>query len=400
MPKYGWLLIASFVLLQPVGNTFELPIVLMAFSGLWLTLRHWSTVKGLPAFKPLMVVFACVWVPMLLSLTDAVNLSRAAQTSLVFLRFPFAAVFVSAVLATQSARDRVLMLVGLGTSLAALAVVGLTLTGHAAGGRVNASFPIGHIMAVLSPIYLYWLWRTTQQRWWLVLVLPVYAAAILFSGARVAWIMVGVGSVLVLIQLLWVEKIRWRWKTAAVVLAITSLGIGATVFEPGSKAKLAQTAGLFSGNYEKTNMATSLRLPIWGVAVRMAKDHWINGVGPRGFRYVYEQYAEPGNPFMVDNKNRGATHPHQLLLEVVTETGIIGLLGYLIALGYWLRLAFIAARARQGQALPWMAGVLVAIMPINAHMAFYASFWSCITWWLIALSLAYWQAGVSGEKTN
>jgi hypothetical protein len=40
-----------------------------------------------------------------------------------------------------------------------------------------------------------------------------------------------------------------------------------------------------------------------------------------------------------------------------------------------------------------MAAVFVAIMPINAHMALYASFWSCLLWWLVASALSYWQAG-------
>jgi hypothetical protein len=47
-----------------------------------------------------------------------------------------------------------------------------------------------------------------------------------------------------------------------------------------------------------------------------------------------------------------------------------------------------------------MAAVFVAIMPINAHMAFYASFWSCMTWWLIAISLAFWQASLNKESAT
>ena len=158
-------------------------------------------------------------------------------------------------------------------------------------------------------------------------------------------------------------------------------------------ARVGQTAGLFSGNYDQANAATSLRLPIWKVAVRVAEDHWINGIGPRGFRYIYPQYGGKDDPFLAVNPTVGPNHPHQLLLEIATETGLIGLIGYVIALLYWIRLTLGAARAKKGVALAFMGGVLIAMMPINAHMAFYASFWSCITWWLLMLSLAFWQPG-------
>jgi O-antigen ligase len=152
-----------------------------------------------------------------------------------------------------------------------------------------------------------------------------------------------------------------------------------------------RTAGLFSGNYEKANQATSLRLPIWAVAARVAKDHWINGVGPRGFRYIYPRYVPKDDFWMRIDPMHGPNHPHQFLLEVVAECGGIGLMGYMFALFYWIRFGITASRNKMHDALPWIAAVFVAIMPINAHMAFYASFWSCITWWLLAISLAFWQ---------
>ena len=171
----------------------------------------------------------------------------------------------------------------------------------------------------------------------------------------------------------------------------SGLAIAAAMQLPSLNARVGQTAGLFSGNYAQANAATSQRLPIWKVAVRVVEDHWINGIGPRGFRYIYPQYGEKDDPFLADNPNVGPNHPHQLLLEIATETGLIGVIGYLAALIYWVRLMLGTARKKKGVALSVMGGVLIAIMPINAHMAFYASFWSCITWWLMMLGLALWQ---------
>jgi hypothetical protein len=99
------------------------------------------------------------------------------------------------------------------------------------------------------------------------------------------------------------------------------------------------------------------------------------------------------------HSDTGPTHPHELLLEIAVETGMIGLLGYLLALGYWLRSSFFAARQGLATALPWMSAVIIAIMPINAHMAFYASFWSSITWWLVALAAVFYFHA-RGDQTS
>ncbi|OIQ80820.1 O-antigen ligase [mine drainage metagenome] len=393
--SYGWLLVVSFALVLPLRHTFELPMAVMAVAGLWLLISQTRAVMAAPAGKPFLVMGACLWLPMLASLPDAVNFSRAMYTTLVFLRFPLAAIFVMFALQTADSRRHLLLWLGWAMSLNAVCVVIQALLEHAglAGGPnlFSGLRGLGFAMAVLSPVYLYWLWRVAQQWRWIWLLLPVYLVDVFLCGRRAAWIMLAVGIALWVVQLIRVEKVQWRWKSMAALVLSCALAIGAAMQLPELSVRVSQTAGLFSGNYEQTNNATSLRLPIWKVAVRVARDHWINGIGPRGFRYIYKQYGEKDDPFLADNPKVGPTHPHQLLLEIATETGLIGVVGYLIALVYWLRLALAAAREKMHQALPFMAAVLIAIMPINAHMAFYASFWSCITWWLIMLSLAFWQ---------
>jgi O-antigen ligase len=373
---------------------------------------------AMPAFKPLLIMSICIWLPMLASLPDAVNFSRALQTTLVFLRFPLAAIFAISTLQAMEARRCLSWLLGLALSFAAVCVVIVTLHGHAnnvtnglvaALSTVSGTRAIGHILAVLSPIYFYWSWRIGQQRRWIWLVAPtIYTAAILFTGARVAWIMLMASVVLGVAQLVFIEKVRWRWKPVIALVLFLGLAMGVAIQQDAVlKNKVERTVGLFSGNYEQTNTATSNRLPIWTVAYHIAQDHWVNGIGPRGFRYIYLDYylkyvahveKENSAEFIASHRFEIFTHPHQLFLEIAAETGLIGVIGYLMALFYWLRLTLAAWRQKMSPALPWMAAVLIAIMPVNAHMAFYASFWSCMTWWLVMLSLAFWQIS-RPEKT-
>ena len=67
----------------------------------------------------------------------------------------------------------------------------------------------------------------------------------------------------------------------------------------------------------------------------MIAAHPVNGVGVRGFRYAYPQYAPANDHFVVSAEacgvGEGACHAHQLVLEVLTETGVLGLVLWLAA---------------------------------------------------------------------
>ena len=70
-----------------------------------------------------------------------------------------------------------------------------------------------------------------------------------------------------------------------------------------------------------------------------------------------------------------AYHAHQLLLELLAETGTLGLLLWLA--GAWLvwrswRDAGVAARER---ARPALLALAVTVFPVNTHLAFYSTFW-------------------------
>ena len=60
-------------------------------------------------------------------------------------------------------------------------------------------------------------------------------------------------------------------------------------------------------------------------------------MGVRGFRYAYPNYAPANDHFVVSAEacgvGQGACHAHQLVLEVLTETGVIGLLLWLGGVG-------------------------------------------------------------------
>ncbi len=401
--QWGWLLVAAFVLLQPVKNLFELPVALMALFGLIQLVRHPRDILGMPATRVVLLMFAAFWVPMLLSLTDAVSFRRSLETTLVFLRFPLAAVFACWALAQDEARHRLMMVLGIALSLSAFDIVMQATLGHdlfgvpPSGGRmtglIHGKLVAGHLMAVMSPVFFAWVRHAARQRLWLWGLVPLFVAAILLTGSRAAWVMLAVGVLLMGWQMFSFEGVRLHWRTVVAGMSMILLTLVGLQHQAEWQRKMDVTAGLFSGNYEQANDATSNRLPIWQVGLQVARDHWVNGVGPRGFRYIYPEYVPKNDYWLQFGSGTGPTHPHQTLLEISAETGLVGLLFYLAAMGYWGRRMLKAGREHRFEALPWMSAVLIALMPINAHMAIYASFWSCVTWWLVALAAAHLQAG-------
>ena len=97
-------------------------------------------------------------------------------------------------------------------------------------------------------------------------------------------------------------------------------------------------------------------------------------MGVRGFRQAWPE-CDPASGQAPAWGEGEAYHAHQLVLELLSETGIAGLLLWLVAA--WLvwrswRDADAAARAR---ARPALLALAATLFPFNTHLAFYSTFW-------------------------
>jgi len=164
--------------------------------------------------------------------------------------------------------------------------------------------------------------------------------------------------------------------------------------------RMARSLLVLQGTDQSVDTALSGRLDIWQVGVAMTAAHPVNGVGVRGFRYAYPQFAPADDHFVVSAEacgvGEGACHPHQLLLEILTNTGLLGLALWLAAAGLawraWRRVGA-AARAR---AFPASLALGVMLFPLNSHLAFYSAWWGLLFAWLLGLWCAsLFVAGIS-----
>jgi O-antigen ligase len=183
---------------------------------------------------------------------------------------------------------------------------------------------------------------------------------------------------------------------------VFALGIGAIstwALRDSSRfgARVERTLLALQGTDAALDEASAGRLSIWGTALAMSAAHPLTGVGVRGFRYAYPEYAAEKDRFVDATGGTGAAHAHQIVLEVLSETGAIGLVGWLIGLGLAVRAWWRADTGARARALAPGLALLAMCFPVNTHLAFYSAWWGLLFWWLLAVYCAALGAGARAQ---
>jgi O-antigen ligase len=395
-PLRTWLaavLVLAVLALLPLGRTSEAPLVIAAAAGLVLALNARARLAGDAGVRLVVVLFACYALAALLSAPGAVAPEKSWSTVAAIVRFLPFALFAALALRDDALWPRI-------ECAAAMVVVlwlldawvqiftGASIAGPAEAERLTGIFgagnlKLGPVLAVLSPFVL----NAARARFGtrgLVVSAVFVLMPVLLAGSRAAWLMYA----------LVVAVFAWRqarsparfalWIGAAALVA----GVAAWTAQRDSSAfaaRVQRTLLVLQGSPEAIDVASAGRLRIWGTAARMIAAHPLAGVGVRGFRYAYPQFAAPGDAFVSADGDEGAAHAHQLVLEVLSETGVVGMLlwltGAAAAIRAWRR-ADAAARTR---AFAPALALAVMCFPLNTHLAFYSAWWGLLFWWLLAL---------------
>ena len=391
--NHAWLLVAAALLLLSTETLSLVPQIMMAALGLYHVSRNPGVIFRDRAIRVLALLFLCLWLPQLASLIGAVNLERSAKIALLYPLYLFCGIFIVRELARPGNLSRL--------SLALLVVVifwcvdgliqyatGANLLGYPyqdgmLSGMFYPKLRLGIILAVLVPVALETVRNVNRDSLFPWLLLIPFTVVVLLSGRRSAWLMliIGLSAYLPLVVLSLSSRARYIITGA---LCVAVLLVGAVYFKsPDINRRIVLLTGMLGSEYQ-AERATSMRTPIWHTAYNMFQDNWLNGVGPRGFRYAYRTYADEDNYF-VRRGQEGQTHPHMVFLEIAVETGVIGLAGFILfyvtMLRYWWRGRHSTINGA------WTAALLAGTFPLNAHLAFYGSYWSGFLWLLIACTL-------------
>lgn len=405
----AWVL--AFVALWPAPGYAEGVLALGALAGLIKLVasrfRGGNQLLGGPAWALTSVLFLAYWLPEAFSAVDAMDRGRALREALVDLRYlPFLWI-VAAAVADDAGRRRTFgglaIIVGVWTLDALVeAATGASplfsgidaakqaISGHgmctaaqvAAADRLGGvlgpcNLKLGIVLASLSPFALDAMRRRFGRIGWLVAAVGI-GMVVLLAGSRASWLTYG-------LVLLWTG---WRTLGRKKLLMVFALGalalVAATLLVPQVRERIERTTHVLAADSTGVDTALSGRTRIWSAAVCMAREHPVNGVGARGFRQAFPACdAQPG---VIAAWGEGAAlHAHQLVLEILSETGGIGLLlwlaGAALAWRAW-RYADVVARDR---ARPAMLALAVTVFPLNTHLASYSTFWGGVLLMLSAL---------------
>lgn len=416
--------VIAYVALWPLPGIAEAVLVLGALFTivrlLMLRLRGGiGPLLSVPAWALTTVLFFAYWLPQLLSALDAADPGRAWSKVAGGLRYlPFMWLVAIAV-ATPQRR---------GTTFAGLALVAALWTLDALAQGLGGTSPLfwsldqlkwlisghglcspqemaqvdrlagifgpcnlklGQVLASISPFLLFFVgYRWGRLGWFLAAA--VVGVVLVLAGSRAS--LITYALVLLLSG--------WRLigaKGLVLTLLVGVLGTAALAgVSPQVRERVARTTLALSGDSGGVNAALSGRSQIWGAALCMVREHPVNGVGARGFREAYPD-CDPA-PQQAPSWGEGpALHAHQIVLEILAETGVLGLLLWLAGAAMALRAWAFAAPAARDRARPAAVALLVTVFPFNTHLAFYSAFWGGLT---ILLAALYAGALLAEEPDN
>jgi len=405
----AWVL--AFVALWPAPGYAEGVLALGALAGLLRLVasrfRGGNALLSGPAWALTSVLFFAYWLPEAVSAIDAMDRGRALREALVDLRYlPFLWI-VAAAVADDAGRRRTFgglaIIVGAWTLDALIEAAtgasplfsGIDMVKHAISGhgmctaeQVAAAdrlagvlgpcnLKLGIVLASLSPFALDAMRRRFGRIGWLVAAVGI-GIVVLLAGSRASWLTYG-------LVLLWTG---WRTLGRRKLLMVFALGalalVAATLVVPQVRERIERTTHVLTADSKGVDTALSGRSRIWSAAVCMAREHPVNGVGARGFRQAFAA-CDP-QPGVIAAWGEGAAlHAHQLVLEILSETGGIGLLLWLAGAALAWRAWRYADPVARDRARPAMLALAVTVFQLNTHLASYSTFWGGVLLMLSAL---------------
>lgn len=376
-------LFVSVLVLLPFSRLSELPILLLCFIGIYGVVKQSYRLKNNPHFNILNVVFFSYFFAIVFSAIDSYWAQKTWLVALSSWRFYLASIALILYIRQEQMvlLFKIFALVAIVWSLDALLqyFVGVDVIGRASyEGRLNGMFgenhaKLGPVLALLLPLTMIALIKHTSLLRWLSVLLIV--VIIFLSGTRSAWIMMAFA-----LLAYWFHHVKHRrFQLLAKALLVASLMIGSLwLVSPEFKQRAQRTISAFDGTQAGLDFALASRLPIWKTSWQMIQEHPINGIGAHAFRKAYPDYALDNDSWQ--QQGGVGMHAHHWVLEVLAETGIIGLL--LIGFAIFKLWLFVRKNYHKHYSWAFSVALISAFLPITSTYSIFASFWSICIWFI------------------
>jgi len=343
-------------------------IWLMVVVSLLTLITNREAILSTEGMKKAAILFACIAVPGLISLLFSVNLDRSISAVFRFAAYALAAWVVLSVRIEEGDAKRIMSFLGI--LLVAWAVDGFVqlLTGVSLlgdplvelgeeGAIVTGSLQLGYgaTLAILSPFFLEALRRAGGMGVG-ILSLPVYAA-IVMSGHQSSAVLALIGLAgWTMLALRNKEVGAKRQVTGFVISAIVGLLLG--VYLSVVTGQVSTLAGA-PARYQSFLFQSQL----WELSWQAFKDYWLTGVGMRGFGTYALATDASTIPGLAET-----WHSHLTVLEVMSETGLVGLIGY----GLLLRWLWGYVQDKRMHVAVAGLTALLAVFPLGTAVGMYS----------------------------
>jgi hypothetical protein len=256
---------------------------------------------------------------------------------------------------------------------------------------------LGYYIGMMALLPTTWLWQK-KQPFLAFLCLLIAGIVVMASGSRFGMLAYLMGCLFLMFMLTLPLKPLPRfslWVGTPIAL-VAALMFFYHVNASFHSRMDATTLVLHALDYKTVNNALSGRLDIWLPAVALAKDHWLFGIGPTELPDAIRQYLGPTNFFRIVNMK--IFHAHQVVLELLVTTGVIGLFSF-FTFYFWLLVKTIkSAKTRITMGTCSLLIFLLMWFPLNSPNGFYSSQLLFISFYILGLGFGWTPSNKSSEQ--
>ncbi len=337
-------------------------------------------------------------------LLSDIDLRTAAKDAIVWLRFPlFTAAFAYWILPQTNVQKWLMPYLAVLLSFVAIDTIvqfvwGTSLSGHPKpeyDGRLTGPFDrmvVGvYLERLVWPIIgLLFGWSLSAQHFSKKIILPMLfcllvSSAILLSGERMAFALFGLCAVLFFAG---AKNIRKQLFIIGMMVAVTAVTL--VFLNPTLKARFITRSTPYLSDLSNSPYGS-----VWHNGLAAWKHAPILGVGRNNFVTACESLGREGG-FINENEDQGqklicVRHPHNIYIEWLAEGGVIGLVLFLVMLGFILHHAVSALRNKDQTLsdyytrLGYAVGLVPFLWPFMSSMSFFTNWSAILFWWVLGL---------------
>lgn len=204
---------------------------------------------------------------------------------------------------------------------------------------------VDYVGIAIVILFLAIIYKAKYSKFMAPILLVVFILASFLTQTRNPWITISLTTMLILIySIRYSVRINFKKKNLIVFLLFLIILIPSTFFFIKNLnpviAQRTETKNLGQtfDNYGRVESSLVSRVLIWDTAINAFEQHPFVGIGVYSFSISSFQYYKIPK-FLFDTYVKGLT-PHLAYLAVITETGIIGLAGFLFLLFSVIRISF------------------------------------------------------------